>query len=147
MASETDLAWVAGFFDGEGHCGLAIWAAAVQKNPAYKSNVDITNTNREILMTIYRIVGLGALSDTVKGTVKKKRPYALYFPNLHQVKFLKLILPYLKLKKRQAELMIEYHEQCKCNMTQFEKTLTSEQILRRAEIYDEMKALNAKGPT
>lgn len=145
--SATDLAWIAGFFDGEGHCGLSLLHSVKAMNQGYSPNVTIANTSREILMTIYRIVGLGQLRDTVKATAVAKRSYRLDFPIPHQLKFLKLILPFLKLKKRQAELVIEYHETCKVIKTSIGSQLTQEQVKHREEIYLMLKALNVKGPT
>lgn len=142
---ETDLAWIAGFFDGEGYCGLTQISRIVM-NQSYNSFVVIANTNRDILMTIYRTVGLGELIDTHKATLTHKRQYKLNFIPSQQVKFLRMILPYLKLKLRQAELLIEFHEACKATKDGFKSVLTDAQVLRRAEIFDELKALNAKGP-
>lgn len=143
MPTETDLAYIAGFFDGEGHCGLTKSNASTN---SVRIHVVITNTNRDALMWIYRTIGLGMLDEQSKGNLRHKKVYDLRFPASHRVKFLKLIQPFLKIKKRQVELMLEFCETCKAEIPQEMGTsLTTSQIIRRNEIIEEFKALNTRG--
>ena len=60
--------------------------------------------------------------------------------------FLKAILPYLVIKRKQAELIIEY---CETKIRQYRKgekwDMKDEELAKRESYYQQMKLLNAKG--
>jgi hypothetical protein len=137
-----EIAYIAGFFDGEGHCGLASGTVKrLHHNRSYQPNVKIVNTNQQVLLDISKTIGLGYLDSGKQQKEHWKRSYALWFPQDHIVKFLRMVLPHLRLKLRQAELLIEFCETLKAES----KQLTEEQITRRREIYNELAALNQRG--
>jgi len=109
--SVGDLAWVAGMIDGDG----SIVAYARRGNQVEVAGmyirVEVTQVAREALVWIWK--ALGGL-----GTIRRARPkpghwdrertqYAWRVWSLEGEIVLRLILPYLKLKKRQAELCLQ----------------------------------------
>lgn len=129
--SETDLAYIAGFFDGEGHCGVSLQVSKTYRS--YHCNVLVTNTNREVLDWMQKTLQLGFVKIAKPAKAHHKVSYRLEFPKLHIVKFLGFVLPYLKVKKRQAELMIQF---CAIDFEQRD--------LQRS-IHSELSELNKRG--
>lgn len=66
-------------------------------------------------------------------------------PTASIVDFLNTILPYLVIKKLQAELLLEYFERCHIPIHTKAKMLTEENIVLRMVIFDELRDLNRKG--
>lgn len=106
--NKIDLAYVAGFFDGEG-C-IVISFNLIHNCISHKLCVDIGqigNAGKEILSSFY---------NNFKGKVKLvkrgyKRPYYRWGVESRQAyNFLKQIYPYVKLKKERIQLAIEFQE-------------------------------------
>lgn len=116
--TETDKAWLAGFIDGEGTIGL------FKKTPIEKGykkpfsfinrkslvpTVQIVNSNLQILEDIKYALGFGVISRHVYETENWKGSHTLSVRAIDEVKvMLELITPYLRLKKKQAELLYVY---------------------------------------
>lgn len=128
---KTDLAYVAGIVDGEGYIGIS----ADHRNrynsnrPCWRLRVSVTNTN-EWLMQYLKFSFGGSIS--IKGGKGNKKPcYDWVLNRGHAAEFLKLILPYLRLKRPQAELAIKFQS----NISKSTRRLTDEQFaIREAEM-------------
>ena len=141
MLSETTKAYIAGIFDGEGTCCLALSKTTqLHHSQCYQPNVCISNTSKSLLESIRRDLWLGLVDDGRQEKEQWKRGYKLYFRQHQIVPFLALILPYLRLKKRQAELLIEF-----CSLKARGTQVTDEAIARRRAIYNELAELNKRG--
>lgn len=70
MPSEPEIAWAAGFFEGEGYI------SAVQRQlldgPRLYPNIGIKNTDLEMLRRFQTIVGVGVIKKTYFGALKAK---------------------------------------------------------------------------
>ncbi len=99
--SDTDLAYIAGFFDGEG----SIFVSKSKKQ--YFLTVSISNTNLLVLESIRRIMG-GGISKSPDKRENCSQLFRLRLYCNEAKKFLERILPYLKIKKEQAKLAIEF---------------------------------------
>lgn len=111
MVNDTDLAYIAGYFDGEG-C-VSVW----KRRPAYTCisprhilNIQISSTDKS---------GLDWINSRFKGKMlyahnRTKSNSADSWKWLVSAKraadILRLILPYLKLKRREAELAIQLQD-------------------------------------
>lgn len=131
------LAWIAGFFDGEGHCGMQ--STLTKYGYVYHLNVTIINTNLETLKLIQNLLGLGFIESKNVYNPKHKTGYHLDFPMHHLGKFLEAIQPYVITKARQIELVLEYYKELRG------KALNDEISDRRKKIYHEISALNQRG--
>lgn len=130
------LAYIAGIFDGEGHCSL-------QKKPTgYSVHVNIRNTNRSILHVMQKLLELGYVGSGNSGHVTRKDCFQLWFPIEHTIKFLKAIQPYVIIKSQQIALVLEYVQ---CSRGIAGKEVTKEMEKRREEIYYALKSLNKVG--
>ena len=98
MIKETDKAYAAGFFDGEG-------CISISKNGAV--DVRVTNTSKCVLDRLVSIFG-GSITDRAQRANKRQYAYSFYGENA--VEFLNLIKPYMIEKLPQVETVLEYFE-------------------------------------
>lgn len=110
----TEIAYIAGFFDGEGCVRIK---KANQGGNSYYLIAHITNTNPVILKKVQDLFG-GNTRLQEKG--RNKPIYNWYITSSEANDFLKTLQPFLIEKKSQAELGIKFHEN-KEKMTPKEK--------------------------
>ena len=94
----TDIAYAAGFFDGEGCISIA-------KNGSV--DVRIVNTSKAVLIKLQTLLG-GSITDRSQKINKSQYAYSLY--GEEAIKFLKILKPYLIEKLPQANTVFEYYE-------------------------------------
>jgi DNA-binding CsgD family transcriptional regulator len=133
--------YVAGMLDGEGTISIVKATRNDRKEPHWKPLVMITNTNREALEFIVREVG-GFRFHNKKGTTGKnsKKPVYRIIMVKHKdvLVLLEMLLPYLMIKRRQAELVIEF---CKSRLSKPNHAPYDD---KEKEIIDEVKRLNKR---
>jgi hypothetical protein len=100
----TEIAYIAGFFDGEGCVRIK---KANQGGNSYYLIAHITNTNPIILKKVQDLFG-GNTRVQEKG--KNKPIYNWCITSSEANDFLKVLSPFLLEKKSQAELGINFHE-------------------------------------
>jgi len=125
VSRETDSAYIAGFFDGEGCVGVHTDSRNMKPYLMIRAN----NTDR---------VNLQFLADKIGGHVQKnprsarRKPIYLWLAcGVEAAMILSRLLPYLIDKKERAELGIE--------------CMTTPYMARKLEIVDKMRELNKKG--
>jgi hypothetical protein len=96
--NETDIAYAAGFFDGEGCISIA-------KNGSV--DVRIVNTSKAVLVKLQTLLG-GSITDRAQKVNKSQYAYSLY--GEEAIEFLKILKPYLIEKLPQANTVFEYYE-------------------------------------
>ena len=135
--TELDWAWLAGFIDGEGTIGLNKRGRDLRE---FRPTIKIFNTNKEVLDYIQSLLSTGSVCPMDKKSVESKTCKTVYMwtANIKEsiIPILEHILPYLKVKNKQAELLLIY---CKEHI----KGSTSTAI--EIEIYEDMKELNMRG--
>lgn len=122
---KTDLAYLAGFFDGEG-------SIVIDKNYALRASV--VNTNKWIL-ELFRFYFGGSISVAKPS---EKSPHVCYQWHTHAdntLEFLKIITPYLKLKQLEAELGIKFQstKQLSHYVSPYKKIPHTVRVLREAD--------------
>lgn len=117
--------------DGEG----SFTVSYSPKFKAFISDVGFVQTNMVLPEMFYLIFGGSLRRKQRKGNPRSK-PVWRWRIYGHQgiTKFLRAILPYLKLKQRQALLTLEFHQLGRTHQTQ-----------RRHEIVEELHRLNKRG--
>jgi len=138
--NDTELAWIAGFFDGDGSVGIRKYKRPHCRSPIYDLVVKITNSNIEVLKWIQNHFG---------GTINhdhKSNCYKLRFGGRVGMRFLEAIFPYLKVKRKQAKLGIALQSR-----HTFQggpgKFLPKEELEEREQLYQELRKLNKRGWT
>lgn len=104
--TELEKAYLAGFFDGEG--SITITAGMDRKKgktPNYQMVVAVGQKRPEIILTIHQMVGMGKVYDR---TSYRESVWYWRITHVQAREFLIVLLPYLKIKKREAELAIEF---------------------------------------
>jgi len=108
-----EKSWLAGFIDGEGYIGITFQRKKETKqsapSPRYHPFLIIVNTNKEVLLHIKELIGEGRLYTLNKGLGKSKKSYQYKLTKMSTLlEVLEGILPYLKIKKKQCELLINF---------------------------------------
>lgn len=101
---ETFFAWLAGMIDGEGCVGLY-----KSKRGTITCRLSIANTNLPSLICIADSIGSGYISAKNKDDPSEKVSYAYGLGDRRVLKaVLNKTLPYLKIKKPQAECLLQF---------------------------------------
>ncbi len=134
--------YIAGFVDGEGCITLA---APSTKTDCYIPKILITNTNFEILRALAYTLELWNIEFKLSATAHKNRKrkicYILVIQKQESVySFCNELRTRLKVKQRQAEILVEY-----ITLRHIEGKYGKCHLLRRNELFAEMKMLNKKG--
>jgi len=141
-----NLIYLAGIIDGEGCLGISKNSTKKQrqKNPKYQSEVCVVNTNHALMDWLQNKIG--GLVNARKNYQEEtwKTAYRWRIKEGQHSTLLKSILPYLIIKKKQAELIIEFQETKKLQSL-FGRELSDEQKDTREFYYQSLKKLNAKG--
>ena len=106
---KTDLAYVAGIIDGEG--SISILRCDNESNKQYKSfklRVIVTNTNEWLIQWL--VFAFGGSIGCRPGKASHQPYFSWTLYGSQGAKFLQLILPYLKLKRPQAEIAITFQQ-------------------------------------
>ena len=148
--TDQELAYIAGIIDGEGHLGISknTTKRQRQKSPKYQSEVCVINTDKRLMDWMEQRVGGLVNARTSKSSLnpKWKISYRWRIQEGRHQDFLRSILPYLVIKKRQAELIIEYWNKKTRSYRQGKQWTISLEELEMREYYNqELKKLNARG--
>ena len=127
--SDTDIAYMAGIFDGEGWVGINTSKPhGKHKSPRYSLYMGVANTYIPVLEMFAEEFG-----GHIKLASGKNKPCYSWRTTSHKAAHvLKVLMPYLRIKKDQALVAIEYVEKhCDSDRT---KVLTK-RILADREFY------------
>ena len=121
----TKIAYIAGFFDGEGCIRIK---QASQRGNSFYIIAHITNSNRAILEQVQDL-----FDGTIRLQEKKvnKTVWSYYVTSAEAVDFLTTLSPFLREKKEEALLAIKFHNQ--------KDSLTSEEKASWARVMRELK--------
>jgi len=135
----TDVVWAAGFVDGEGCINLQ----EREKDsgvvyPIFK----LTNTYHKAVHRLKDIVKVGTVFLVIPSNPKAKDISVLVACGDSVIVVCQLLLPYLFVKKRQAEIILEF---AKLPILFDGRRLSDETRIRRLILFDEIKELNKPG--
>ena len=109
---ETTISYLAGLVDGEGYVGIKKDMTSVRnghsKSPLYHERIQIRMSNEEAIKLFKKIFGGSYYFEKEKANnpLTKRKMYCYQVSDLGAAKTLKLLLPYLKIKKEQARLCL-----------------------------------------
>ena len=109
--TEAELAYVAGLFDGEGHCRIVTAKASKNGQRYYRAHAAIYNTDRRCLDYVKECLGIGwvginSRASTHKTRHHKKDCFKWAISNRKCLEFLRLIRPYVKVKCEQIDAVL-----------------------------------------
>jgi len=124
---ESEIAYLAGLFDGEGCIHIAKNKPRPKgKNPYHKLMICIANTNKEIINYLYNTFG-GRVNNNIPR--KNEQPcQSWFFYSQYAKVFLKMIFPFLRIKRKQAKIAIVFQDSIKYGCTEL-----TEEILQKRE--------------
>lgn len=105
----VSIEYIAGFFDGEGY--IVITKAKhrrIEGAHRYWLTIQFTNTHKEVMEEIHKVVGGSMIFHKGDKGLKPHYRVTLYCREAYGC--LKLMLPYLIVKKKEAEWAIKFQE-------------------------------------
>jgi len=135
IMSDFDRGYISAFLDGEGHIAVRKYSNTNSQR-LFKPRVGFTNNNKEVLDWIRTRLG-GNLH--LQG--RKSHTYQLDIESVQMAyRVLKFLEPSLKIKRRQAQLVLEF-----CESRRSHNFHNHPYTERELEIVGEIKSLNSGG--
>jgi hypothetical protein len=102
-------AWMAGIVDGEGCLTICKQIRKGRPSPAFRLSINVSNTDPAIVAPFAYLFS-GAIYTVVDKRTEKRWADALtwHCPEKRAVEFLSAMIPHLRAKRRQAELILEF---------------------------------------
>lgn len=108
--TNEESAYIAGFLDGEGNITILRRNQYLNKTPSYGLIVGFTNTDRHVLEWLSTKVA-GGIYKKARYRENHRQGYEFRVWNKQETKFiLESILPYLRIKRAQAEVALDFLE-------------------------------------
>jgi len=142
--SHDDIVYAAGMLDGEGY--VSVKKSFTSRDPNwsthYRIYVSVANTYEPVILWFKNKFG-GSIKYAQRGRVEigHKPCYSWVISAKAAVLFLKLVRPYLIIKKEQADFCMAFQD----TVTRTGFRLSEDVLARREELYQNVKALNKKG--
>jgi hypothetical protein len=139
--------YIAGLFDGEGwfHMQRCSLGKRYTIRPwRYQCYASIALREKWLLEDINKSIGIGKVSESKKETDKHAASFRILFTGKSLPVFIDCIIPYLRLKKRQAILV---REVCDIKTHIGNQPVSDTDYNRQVEIWEKMHVLNQKGIT
>lgn len=140
MWTKEQLIYMAGMFDGEGSVNIEVQAPRENRKYHYYSlRMIVINTNKDLMEWLVKTFG-GKYSERKK-IEGRKLCYRWAKCSREAAEILQACLPYMIVKKPQAEIFVEFmHTMGKNGWYVSEETRT-----HRQSLYDKMRKLNKQG--
>jgi len=116
------LSYLAGVMDSDGFFSIrkdtyGIRVLKSSKNPAYYEKVGIKQVKNDVVNIIHK--KFGGCYSLEKSSSKNGKPlFSIQLTNLKAHNFIKLIYPFLRIKKEQAEILLKLRESISKGKTQ-----------------------------
>jgi hypothetical protein len=147
----AQLAYLAGIVDGEGSIYIGNFSSNPKTgNPYYQTNMEVTNTDEKLIDWLVNNFNGRRYKYTEKQTPKNsRRPVHRWILSGDDLTELcHLLLPYLIIKKRQCEIMIQMRKTFERKRASLGRqgTLPLEQEIleERKRLFDEMRSLHCR---
>lgn len=135
---DTDLAWAAGFIDGEG-CFSVVFG----NHGGHYVMLSVNNTSVEGLDRLQSIFG-GCISNQTYRNVNYKPTSLWRVQGVSAAKVTELVLPFLTVKKQQAELLLEFQSTIG-GRNKYPRGLPQDVFQYREDMKQRMHVLNKRG--
>ena len=113
---QTTISYLAGLVDGEGYVGIKKDLTSVRnkhsKSPLYHERIQIRMSDENAIKLFKETFGGNYYFEKEKANnpLTKKRMYCYQISDLSAAKTLKLLLPYLRIKKKQAQICLKLYK-------------------------------------
>ncbi|HEC75488.1 MAG TPA: hypothetical protein ENI26_14150 [Methylophaga aminisulfidivorans] len=137
--TECDLAYLAGMLDGEG-----TFSIQRTKNNVYCPRMNVGNTDKAALEWLKSKFDGHLRPADVPKEPHHKQVWVLQWRVLEMLELIPKLLLFLHIKKKQAEIVLEYISHFSMCITRA-NIRTQEQLDHRIALFNEMRALNHRG--
>ena len=111
MPDQTDLAYAAGIIDGEGSIVVGRHPSkSCRRGFSFDLSVQVLMTDWEVPSWLHLNFGGCFFEQPPRKGMKRRRLYGWRLYSINAQHFLELALPYLKIKRLQAELATEFQK-------------------------------------
>jgi hypothetical protein len=139
----AQLGYIAGIMDGEGCISLARQRKNYHYSWQYCPHCNVGNTNLELLHWLHDSTRLGNINPKLTRGINSK-PAWTWELRVYEIRtFLQDIMPYLIIKKRQSEIIIEFITNSRHVGVQY--PLTEHEKEYKNRLFIEMSVLNERG--
>lgn len=108
--ADIEKAYIAGLFDGEGCIHISLNKLSSRaKHRYHKLEIIIANTNKEILHYLFSTFGGRITQNSIRKN--QQTCFSWRMSTKEACAFLKIIYPYLKIKKQQADIAIHFQSE------------------------------------
>jgi hypothetical protein len=147
----AQISYLAGIIDGEGSIYIGNFSHNPKTGmPYYQTNMEVTNTDEGLIIWLMESIGGRRTTYTAAQTPKNSRRtvYRWMVSGELLTHLCHLLLPYLIIKKRQCEIMIEMRKTFESSnfiRGQFGSTFADENTLNiRKKLFDKMRSLHCR---
>lgn len=106
--SQCDLAYLAGFFDGEGCVQIR------KRGKRWEAMLRFANTDRPLMIWLAGITG-NCLSTRKPAKPGMKRSFEVCLQHVRAERWARLLLPFLRIKAAEVSLLIEFRKSVETN--------------------------------
>lgn len=141
-APESDLAWAAGFLDGEGCIHIAKQRYRGRRSDTYRLGVYVTQNDRPALQAFCDAVGIQAPIYPIQRAENHSRQcYTLNFNGRNALRLLKAVMPHLRRKLREAKAALRFWTEGRMGVPSDGRRLDPELAATREHYYQLLKQL------
>ena len=148
--TNTQIAWLAGFMDGEGHIGIRFDSKANNGRGTFSLQVRVSNTDCKTMEWVASLTGCRLYYTQYHldrrrytNNDKWKPVWTCVWLARRATDFLNMLLPYLVTKKERAELAIEFQTRLSRERGRKGKPSSFTDTERQA-YHDQMRTFNKK---
>lgn len=152
--SETDKAYLAGFIDGEGSISIRRYNPKPDHRESWGIVIRISNLNKRVLEYVSEKAGQGTIQkikmNKYKGRENQRDYYQFSVHSKRAAILLQEILPYLKIKQKQAKIAIGFQKLIRYDWTRKDlprgfSYIPEENLQKRWILWEECRKLNSRG--
>jgi len=143
MNRETVI-YLAGFIDADGCISIGRHKAQKRKYPSYQPKLQVGSTSPEVLDLCRTTFGGNVWPDTSKHGNKAFYQWVIYGQQMR--KALLALMPFLKLKKRQAEIALELHRRIEEYPKRIGHALSADEAHEREKLHQRLRGISSQLP-
>jgi hypothetical protein len=151
MHDDVTLTYAAGIVDGEGWIGMSVWEPKGRgKSPVFQAVIAVNMTDAEVPVWLAETFGGKVITiEHPGGPSRNCKPMHMWKLTADRAATVcRLLRPYLRIKHRQAELVIAYREDQRLDFTRHGGRgvrVPSDEIAVKREYAMALKTANARG--
>lgn len=138
----ADLAWAAGFVDGEGCISIVKQTFQGKRRPIYRVRLQVAQSDLGVLQKLQKILGVqSSIAEIQWRADQNDWAYSLNIDGRHAMGALLLLEPFLRRKKHQARACFDFWEECQMGVHPGPNGMPEEIWKTREEYFKRLKRM------